>query len=197
MAMDSSATIEAFLAATAARQPTPGGGSVAALAGALAAALAEMVTQYSVGKKDLAAHQAELKAALAEFARARRLLLGLMAEDQAAYAALSDARKHPESPEFAAALTACLSAPQAVAATGVAVLELCDRLAGKINPHLRSDLAICADLCMATVRCSTHNVRVNLSDVTDPARRSAIEQSSRKTLAHALEIIQRFSRRSS
>jgi methenyltetrahydrofolate cyclohydrolase len=193
--IDGSATIDDFLSATAARQPTPGGGAVAALTGALAAALGEMVLNYSVGKKDLAAHDAELKVALAEFTTARRLLLGLMAEDQAAYAALTAAKKQPQSPEFAAALGACLSAPQAVAATGVALLDLCDRLADKVNPHLLSDLAICADLSMAVVRASMHNVRINLTDVTDAARRTTIEQSSAKILAHATEIIQRFSRR--
>ena len=60
-------TIGAFLNAAAARQPAPGGGSVTALAGALAAAMGEMVLNYSVGKKDLAAHQDELKTVLAEF----------------------------------------------------------------------------------------------------------------------------------
>src|SRR5947208_3929534 len=90
---DSHHTIEDFLAAAAAKQPAPGGGSVAALTGALAAAMGEMVINYSVGKKDLAQHQAELSAALQEFHRARELMLALMAEDQAAYQALTDARK--------------------------------------------------------------------------------------------------------
>jgi methenyltetrahydrofolate cyclohydrolase len=193
--IDSHATIEAFLTATASRTPTPGGGSVAALTGALAAALGEMVLSYSVGKKELADHDAELKAALAEFTTARRLLVGLMVEDQAAYAALSAARKTPKSAEFTAALEACLSAPQAVAATGVALLDLCDRLAPKVNPHLLSDLSICVDLSMAVVRASQHNIRVNLTEVADPARRAAIEQSSKKVLIHAIEIVQRFSRR--
>ena len=50
---DATHTIEAFLAATAARHPTPGGGSVSALTGALAAAMGEMVLNYSVNKKGL------------------------------------------------------------------------------------------------------------------------------------------------
>jgi methenyltetrahydrofolate cyclohydrolase len=191
--LDRSATIDAFLSATAARQPTPGGGAVAALAGALAASLAEMVLNYSVGKKDLAAHEAELKSVLAELTRARQLLLGLMAEDQSAFAALSAARKSPEN--FAAALSLCLDIPQAVAATAVAILELCDRVADKANKHLLSDLAIAADLAMATVRSSLHNIRVNLNDVTDSAKRAAIDQRARAMLDHALTIIQQFSRR--
>ena len=50
---DASRSIEDFLAATAARQPIPGGGSVTALVGALSAAIGEMVVNYSLGKKDL------------------------------------------------------------------------------------------------------------------------------------------------
>ncbi len=47
--MDTSASIAAFLNATAEKQPTPGGGAVAAVAGALACAIGEMVLNYSVG----------------------------------------------------------------------------------------------------------------------------------------------------
>src|SRR3954467_6822227 len=95
--LDKTATIDEFLAAAAAKQPAPGGGSVTALAGALAAAMGEMVVSYSVGKKDLAQHRAELEAAAQELHRARLVLLELMEEDQFGYAALTDARKLPES----------------------------------------------------------------------------------------------------
>src|SRR5207237_1188503 len=78
----------------------------------------------------------------------------LMVEDQSAYAALSATRKLPEgSPErqdrLPAALLASIRTPQAIAATAVAVLELCDRIAGFVNYYLLSDLAVCADLAMA------------------------------------------------
>ncbi len=63
--LDKTTTIEKFLEAAAAKQPTPGGGSVSALAGALAASMGEMVLNYSVGKKGLEAHDAVLKNALA------------------------------------------------------------------------------------------------------------------------------------
>src|SRR4051812_12624567 len=143
---DQAATIKDFLDAAAAKQPAPGGGSVTALAGALAASMGEMVVNYSIGKKDLEAYADELKPALAEYHRARGMLVQLMLEDQQAYAALTDVRKLPkDSPEradkFPAALTACIRAPQAMAATAVAVLELCDRIVNFFNPWLLSDLA--------------------------------------------------------
>jgi len=81
---DSSHTIAEFVAATAAKQPVPGGGSVAALVGALGAALGEMVVNYSIGKKYLEPFADELTAALAELTRARSVMLQLMNEDQLA-----------------------------------------------------------------------------------------------------------------
>src|SRR5688500_7571386 len=90
---DQSRTLGQFLDATAAKQATPGGGSVTALTGALAASLGEMVLNYSIGRKGLEAFTNELKPALAELHRARQMLTQLMAEDQQAYNALIAARK--------------------------------------------------------------------------------------------------------
>jgi methenyltetrahydrofolate cyclohydrolase len=197
---DSKQTIDSFLSATAARQPTPGGGSVTALAGALAAALGEMVITYSLGKKDLEAYASELRPAKEEFAKARELLLALMIEDQTAYETLSSARKlPPESPEraaiYPAALLACIRTPQSIAATGVAILELCDRMVNFVNYHLLSDLAVCADLAMAITRCGIYNVRVNMKEVLDQADRTRIESTTSQLLSHAAEIIRRVSPR--
>jgi methenyltetrahydrofolate cyclohydrolase len=197
---DATTTIGQFLDASAARQPAPGGGSVTALVGALAASMGEMVVNYSVGKKGLEAHQAGLRAALAELTRARGLMLRLMAEDQVAYEALTAARKLPEgSPQrdelLPAALLASISTPQSVAATAVAILGLCDRLVDVSNHYLLSDLAVSADLAMATVRCAIYNVRVNLSDVTEVADRQRIEAEMGQVLGHAAVLIQRVSPR--
>ena len=196
MLYDSATTIAQFLEGTAAKQPAPGGGSVAALAGALAAAMGEMVVNYSIGKKGLEAHQAELRSALAELHRARQLLAALMVEDQSAYQALSAARKLPKDSkqwrsEFPAALTAAIRVPEAIAATAAAVLELCDRIVDRVNPFLLSDLAVCAELAICTVRCGIYNVRVNLSDVADPSDRQRIEATVQRLLSNSVSLIQR------
>src|SRR3954469_3638025 len=81
--------VKDFLAATAAKAPTPGGGSVAALAGALAASLAAMALEYTVCKKSFAQHDAEIRPALAQFQNASRLLQELILEDVAAYETLA------------------------------------------------------------------------------------------------------------
>lgn len=192
---DASKTIQEFLDATAARQPTPGGGSVTALVAALAAATGEMVINYSIGKKGLEAYQDELKPALAELTRARQVLLQLMVEDQAAYEALTAAKKLPAgSPEreakMPAAMLMCIRVPEAIAATGVAILEACDRLVNFVNPYLLSDLAVCADLAMAAIRCAIYSVRSNLQDVPDADDRRKIETTVGQILNRAVLLIQ-------
>jgi len=197
---DARQTIESFLNATAARQPTPGGGSVTALVGALSAAMGEMVLNYSIGKKDLVVFESELRPALAEFHKARQLLLGLMIEDQGAYEAMVQIRKRPaDAPDRAAAcdaaLLACIRIPEAIAATAIAVMDLVDKMVNFVNYHLLSDFAVCADLAMATVRCAVYNVRVNLKQVTDPDDRRRIESTIGQLLTHAASVIQRVSPR--
>ena len=192
---DARNTIEEFLAAAAAKQPAPGGGSVSALVGALAVSMGEMVVQYSVGKKSLVAFADQLRRALEELTRARGIMLELMIEDQLAYEALSTLRKlPPDSPErsekWAPTLLACIRVPQAMAATGVAILELCDRLVNIVNAYLLSDLAVCADLAMATIRCALYNVRINAKDLPDAADRPSVEQSSMTLLSTAVALIQ-------
>jgi len=189
--IDKSATIDAFLSAAAARQPTPGGGSVAALSGALAASMGEMVLQYSVGKKGLEAQQEQLKTALAEMGRARQMLLELMVEDQAAYETLSAARKAGPAIYGPMAILCC-RVPQLISATAVAILDLCDDLVGKVNARLLSDLAVAAELAMATIRCAACNIRVNLADIPDPKARGELESDCQRFHAHGVEVIQRL-----
>lgn len=171
---DASIALSSFLDAVAAKQPAPGGGSVAAVAGALAAAMGEMVLNYSVGKKDLADHRPMLEDALAQLTRARGLLLRLMTEDQAAFESLTAAKKAGDPATLGAAVLTAIRVPQAIAATAAAILEQAERVAPIANRWLLSDLAVSAELAMATVRCGTYNVRVNLGDVAEPAERKKL-----------------------
>jgi formiminotetrahydrofolate cyclodeaminase len=192
---DASLPISTFLDAAAAKHPTPGGGSIAALAGALAASMGEMVLNYSVNKKDLQAHRAELELALSEMQRARQLLLALMVEDQAAYIALTNAKKQTDRAAFEPALLASVRIPQAIGATAIALLEICDNMVEKVNRYLLSDLAVCADLAMTTARCASYNVRANLPDVADLTERERFDRAAGELVARGVEIIQRLSPR--
>jgi formiminotetrahydrofolate cyclodeaminase len=128
--------------------------------------------------------------------RARQMMLSLMVDDQSAYQALTAARKLPKDSEqyksdYPAALLASIRTPEAIAVTAGAILDLTERLVDRVNYYLLSDLAVCAELAMATVRCGIYNVRVNLSDVTDPADRRQIESTLDRIHGQGRDVIQR------
>jgi formiminotetrahydrofolate cyclodeaminase len=192
---DQTTSIEKFLEAAAAKQPTPGGGSVSALAGALAASMGEMVVNYSVGKKGLEAHAAQLREALAVLRRGREMMLGFLAEDQAAYEALTTARKLPagaigRESGIAAASLLCIQVPESMAITAVEILGVADSIVDVVNRYLLSDLAVCCELAMATTRMAVYNVRVNLADI-DVEKRKGIEETCERLLSRATVLIRR------
>jgi formiminotetrahydrofolate cyclodeaminase len=159
-----------------------------------------MVIQYSLGKKSLEAFEGELRPALDEFVRAHHMLLELMEEDQLAYEALTAARKlPPEDPDRAerveSALLVSIHVPQAMGAIAVSLLELCDRVVNFVNPQLLSDLAVCADLAMAVVRCGQYNVRANLGSLEDESQRRRIEDANNQVLSRAALLVQGLSHR--
>jgi len=169
---DASTTLAEFLAAVAAKQPAPGGGAVSAVVGALSAAIGEMALNYSVGKKGLEAHQPALNESLRRLSAARNLMLRLMVEDQLAFETAQSLKKQNAAADtLAAAALVAIRVPQSVAATAAAILDETARVAPIANRWLLSDLAVCAELAMATVRCGICNVRVNLADVPDASER--------------------------
>ena len=156
-----------FLANTAAKQPTPGGGSVTALAGALAASLAAMALRYTLGKKAYAPYETELTAALHQFDTASNLLQELITEDIAAYDALSQLLKLPEParlahPDYTPTVVAAILAPETTGQLAANLLQLISTLLDKTNKFLLSDLGIAAVFAHATVHASELNVRINL-----------------------------------
>lgn len=171
----SALTLREFIDAIGAKVPTPGGGAVASAVGAIAAALGRMVVSYSLGKKNLAEHQPLLQDADARLIRAARVLMMLADEDAAAYGAVNELSKLPESDprrvELAAAQAASAQVPLSVAAAAVDLLRLFRDLAGTTNRYLRSDLGIAAVLARATVDASRWNVLINLPSL--PADQAA------------------------
>jgi methenyltetrahydrofolate cyclohydrolase len=170
MAQNATSSIQAFLEAAAGKQPTPGGGAVSALCGALAASMGEMVMAYSVNRKGSAEFDVELTVVMKELKRARALLIQLMVEDQDAYASYAEAKQSKDAGRLVAATLLCIRVPQAIAAVSIGVLDLADRVVEKSNKWLLSDLAVCCELAMSSIRASHHNVRVNLSGVTAEER---------------------------
>lgn len=176
-------TLASFLEALAAKTPAPGGGASACVAGAIAAAQAEMVVAYSVGKKDLAAHRPRLESAHGSLSRARALLVRLADEDAAAYSLVNDLQRLPaddarRTAELPEALAASIQIPLAAMAACVDVLRLMESLAPITNRHLHSDLQIAAILAEASVRSSQRNVLVNAPSVEEAARVRAVRDAA-------------------
>lgn len=172
-----------FLANIAAKTPTPGGGAVASTVGAIAAALAQMVVSYSLGKKNLAQHQPDLESAAKVLTRSREILLQLADEDAAAYGLVNELSRLPESDsrrlaQYPAACAAAVQVPMAVMATCVDLLRHFQKLAPITNKHLSSDLAIAAELARATVEASNWNVEINAGSLSAPAREKAAAQAA-------------------
>jgi formiminotetrahydrofolate cyclodeaminase len=181
-----------FLASIASKTPTPGGGAVASAVGALAAALAQMVVSYSVGKKALAQHEGRLQEASKVLERARGLLLELADEDAAAYGTVNELSKLPESDPRRAALPAANAAsvqvPLAVMAACVDLLRLFESLAGITNKQLWSDLAIAAVLADAAARSSRWNVAVNVGFLGDAGAQEASRKAAEGLLAESARL---------
>lgn len=175
---DSTNGVRRYLDALASEAPAPGGGSAAALAGAMGAALISMVGRYTVGRPRFSAVEAPAAAALQEAESLRAELLRLMEEDEAAYQAVAAARRLPRDSDDAKrarsraiqqATRAAAQPPLAMAAACRRALDLSRIVAEHGNPLLASDAGVAALLAEAALRASIINVRVNLASLRDQA----------------------------
>jgi len=179
------ATVSAYLDDLAARKPAPGGGSVAALVGALAAALDSMVANFTVGKPQFAAVEAEVRDLLAATEAARRELLALAQADMDEYLKVSAAYALPREGEeqqrartraIQQALKDACAVPMRTALACQDVLRLTRDLMDKGNPRLISDLGIAALLAESAFLCAWLNVEVNLAAISDEAYRTQVRR---------------------
>ena len=155
----------------ASREPIPGGGSAAALAGAMGAALVSMVAELTIGRPDAADHEPELRELHAGALLRRDILLDLAEADAAAYAAVVSSRRMPKETEAerearaTAMLTTMVTAaevPLQTARVAAEVLEMARSIAPIGNPNAVSDAGVAAQLAAAAIRGALLNVRINL-----------------------------------
>jgi formiminotetrahydrofolate cyclodeaminase len=168
--------VRTFLDELASSAPAPGGGSVAALAGALGAALISMVSNLTIGKEKYAAVQDDIKALLNKSENLRQQLTGLLEEDVAVYTRLSQTMKMPRDTEEQKAartkamdrdLKAAAEVPLRVAEACVAVMELCRPVAEKGNINAVSDVGVGILMAEAGLRSAALNVLINLGWIKD------------------------------
>jgi glutamate formiminotransferase / formiminotetrahydrofolate cyclodeaminase len=171
-------SVEEFLNAVASRSPAPGGGSAAALAATLAAALGEMVCALTEGRKKYAGVEPQIVALHQDLSRLRASLQRLIREDSKAYTAVVDALKLPSATEEekAARMRAVESAtryatevPLQVARDSRETLLHLRNLAPIGNQNARSDASAAAQLAFAALKGAQYNVIINTTDLNDRA----------------------------
>lgn len=171
-------------------EPTPGGGSASALAGAMGAALVQMVVALTNGRPSASESQAELTQIAAAAAISQSELLNLAELDALAYAAVIRARRLPKETErereartvqVAAATREATRAPMHVARIAATVFELAERVAPIGNPNAVSDVGVAALLAAAAIRGAALNVRINLPylEADEPLRDEAAAEVDR------------------
>lgn len=172
-------------------QPAPGGGSVAALAGAQAAALMAMVCRLTIGEKKYAEVDAEATEALPQLEQLQAQLLALVDKDTAAYNLFGDAfAMAKETDEEKQARTRAIrnAAKQATAVpaqTMEAAARVARLIAGlyeKTNRNCLSDAGVGMQMAWTAVLGAAFNVRINLPSTKDEAFNAEHAQRVRQVL---------------
>jgi glutamate formiminotransferase len=167
-----------FLEAVAAPTATPGGGSVSALAGALAASLGQMVAGLSRKKKSQAAYADMLSGELDYLRRVTDELAEAIDRDAASYDAVMAAFKLPQGnaeevqkreSSIQAATKRASDVPLAVAEHTVALFERLGQLDAIAAASMRSDLEVARYMAAAGARGALANVEINLDGIADSA----------------------------
>ncbi len=184
-------SVRDFATATADKRPTPGGGTVAGVVGALATALGEMVLNFTRGKKAFAEYSETHEALSVRLARSRGMFADLTADDAAAYTLYTKAAKcndETKESKMATALTAAIDVPRQMTALAISVLENLIALGEHCNKYLLTDLAAAAVLAEAVIRMSDYNVRVNANNLPDQSAAADLRKASARDRQRAAQL---------
>jgi glutamate formiminotransferase/formiminotetrahydrofolate cyclodeaminase len=174
--------------------PAPGGGSVAALAGALGAGLAAMVPQLTVGKRGYVKVRSLMNDTAIEAQALKDGLLRAIDDDTAAFNRLMDSFRLPKAtPEqeaertaaIGAATRACIAVPLAVLSSCARIVELCLVCAREGNQNALSDAGTGGSMAQACAEGAYYNVRINLKSLPAPPSGREAEQEEYRALTAA------------
>jgi glutamate formiminotransferase/formiminotetrahydrofolate cyclodeaminase len=180
-----------WMDAVASATPTPGGGTVAAVAGAMGAALAAMVARLTVGRKKYAAVDAEFRALQERAETLRATLVRLGDEDAAAFDAVSRAFAIPKDREaertaaIQAALLGASRVPLETLRAARDVAALAARAAEVGNRNAVSDAGVAALLAGAAARGAAYNVRINVAGMSDAAAAAPLVAEAQRLVEEA------------
>ena len=168
--------LQTFLDQLASKASTPGGGSAAAIMGAMGAALISMVANLTVGKKKYEDVEAEMQGFLEQSEALRTRLTGMIQADvdvfdkvMAAYGMAREtvADKEQRSQAIQAALKEATDVPLACAQLCADVIELCRPVAEKGNLNVISDAGVAVLAAHAALRSAALNVYINIGGIRD------------------------------
>ncbi|MCY3749975.1 MAG: cyclodeaminase/cyclohydrolase family protein [Gammaproteobacteria bacterium] len=168
--------LQTFLDQLASKASTPGGGSAAAIMGAMGAALVSMVANLTVGKQKYQDVEEEMQGFLERSEDMRSRLTGMIQADidvfdkvMAAYgmARETDTEKAARSGAIQAALKEATDVPLACAQLCADVIELCRPVAEKGNLNVISDAGVAVLAAHAALRSAALNVYINIGGIRD------------------------------
>lgn len=186
--------VSALLDAFASSAPTPGGGSAAALSGAIGASLLAMVAALPKTKTGEASEREALDRAGAALNELRKALADLIDEDTRAYDLVTAAYRSPKATDeekaarktaIQAALRAATEAPLATMRACAAAIREAAVIAQNGNANAASDVFVGVDMAHTGLRGAEKNVAINLGGLTDEQFRSAVAAEARQLLATA------------
>ncbi|MDR0988820.1 MAG: cyclodeaminase/cyclohydrolase family protein [Prevotellaceae bacterium] len=176
-------TLSDFLSRVADKEPVPGGGSVAALSGAVASSLTRMVANLTLGKKNYEAHQELMKQIVQRAKDEEQRFTADIDRDADAYRALfacfglpkeTDEEKAARSRAIQAATQTAALVPMEVARRACALMPLIAQVATLGNRNAVTDACVAMMSARSAVLGALLNVRINLSGIKDEAFASAL-----------------------
>lgn len=182
-------TVDGFVQITSSDEPAPGGGSVSALAGSLAAALAEMVARLTAGREKYAAVEEDMQAVLAEASSIKDELLAAIQKDSSSFELYMQALALPKNTEEEKAarraamqegLKAAAQVPMSVARAASRILPLAQTVVLKGNSNAVTDGLVATMMARTAVLGALFNVKINLSSIKDEAFTQAMAQEAAK-----------------
>lgn len=179
-------TLVEFAAKTASNEPVPGGGSIAAVSGSLAAALSEMVANLTIGKKKYAEVEEEMKVVSKKASALREKLLDDIQRDSESFTKVMESMKLPKDTDEQKAarqnamqegLKIAATIPFEIASDAYEVMPLADEVITKGNQNAVTDGLVAAMLARTAVLSALLNTKINLSSIKDE---KFVEQMSTK-----------------
>ena len=196
--------MDAFVSSVAAAAPLPGGGSVAALTGALAAALGEMIAGLTEGRERFAPVQTQVVDIHAKLTECRSVLQTLVQEDSAAYQALLNAIRLPRETEEQRAVRAgaveqavrgATETPLRTARAVFKALEYLKTLIEVGNPNARCDAAVGAQLAFASLKGAQYNILINIRMLKDESFAGSCRLEISDLIGRGQEILRHIDKR--